>query len=166
MSLLRASHARARMDWGLDHGAWSVLAQMYPHADIPVVQLSMSRSLSPADHFAMGQALQPLRDDGVLILGSGNLTHNLRYAMSTGPGPTAPWAANFDAECTQALQARDFDFLMRAPETPEGRMAHPTAEHYLPLLYVAGASTEDDAVRFLCEGMEFSSLSMRCVRLG
>ena len=154
---------------GLDHGTWSVLHRMFPAANVPAVQLSLDVRATSGEHLAMGHALAPLRDEGVLILGSGNLTHDLRDAFSRarrGDPSTPDWAARFDARVAQALAAHDADFLVRALETPDGRRAHPTAEHWLPILYAAGAADEGDAVRFPITGFDLGSLSMRAVLFG
>jgi 4,5-DOPA dioxygenase extradiol len=154
---------------GLDHGAWSVLHRMYPEADVPVVQLSLDVRATAGEHLALGRALAPLRDEGVLILGSGNLTHDLRDAFSRlrrGDPSTPDWASRFDADAAGALQARDEAWLVRALDTPDGRRAHPTAEHWLPILYAFGASDAADALSFPVTGFDLGSLSMRCVLLG
>lgn len=164
-ALLAAAQAEVRADWGLDHGTWSVLCHMRPDADVPVLQLSIDHRLPPAGHLALGRALQPLREEGVLILGSGNITHNLRDALSGG-GATPPWAASFDAAVARAVEGHDTDALVGAPGTAAGRLAHPTLDHYLPLLYVVGAATAADAVSFPVTGFDFGSLSMRSVLLG
>lgn len=150
----------------LDHGTWSVLHRMYPAADVPVVQLSLDVRATAGEHLAMGRALAPLRDEGVLILASGNLTHDLRDAFSRlrrGEASTPGWAARFDADVARAIEARDEEWLVRALETPDGRRAHPTAEHWLPILYAAGAAGAGDAVSFPLTGFDLGSLSMRCV---
>ena len=154
---------------GLDHGTWAVLHRMFPNADVPVVQFSLDVRLSPGERVAVGRALAPLRDEGVLILASGNLTHDLRDAfarMRSGDGSTPGWATRFDADTARALEARDEPWLVRALETPDGRRAHPSAEHWLPILYAFGASDAHDAVSFPVEGFDLGSLSMRCVRFG
>ena len=151
---------------GLDHGTWAVLHRMFPRAEIPVVQLSLDARLSPAGHLAAARALAPLRDEGVLLLASGNLTHDLRDAfrrLSRGDLATPDWAARFDADTARALERRDADWLAAARETPDGRRAHPTAEHWLPILYAFGASDGDDAVTFPMTGFDLGSLSMRSV---
>lgn len=151
---------------GLDHGTWSVLHRMYPAADVPVVQLSLDVRASAGEHLAMGRALAPLRDEGVLILASGNLTHDLRDAFSRarrGDPSTPDWAARFDAGVARALEAGDIDFLVRALDTPDGRRAHPTTEHWLPIFYAAGTTDAGDAVSFPLTGFDLGSLSMRCV---
>lgn len=151
---------------GLDHGVWAVLHRMYPKADVPVVQLSLDVRATAREHLELGRALAPLRDEGVLILGSGNLTHDLRDAFSRlrrGDPSTPDWAARFDADTARALEARDEAWLVRALETPDGRRAHPTAEHWLPILYAFGASDGKDAASFPVTGFDLGSLSMRCV---
>jgi 4,5-DOPA dioxygenase extradiol len=167
--LLAAHSASTRSDWGLDHGTWSVLCHMRPEADVPVLQLSIDTRLPPAQHIAIGQALAPLRDEGVLILGSGNIVHNLRDAfgnMRAGRSATPAWASDFDAAVTSAIERRDGTFLSSSLETDTGHQAHPTAEHYLPLLYAFGASAEADAVSYPITGFDAGSLSMRSVRFG
>jgi len=154
---------------GLDHGTWSVLHRMYPAAKIPVVQLSLDVRASAGEHLALGRALAPLRDDGVLILGSGNLTHDLRDAFSRarrGDPSTPDWAARFDSGVARALAERDEAWLLRALDTPDGRRAHPTAEHWLPILYAAGAADARDGVTFPITGFDLGSVSMRAVLFG
>jgi 4,5-DOPA dioxygenase extradiol len=134
-----------------------------------VVQLSIDGRRPPEDHLAIGRALAPLRDEGVLILGSGNVTHNLRLAfaaMRGGDRSTPAWATAFDGEVARALSAHDTAALVRAPGTEAGRLAHPTPDHYLPLLYVAGAAGPEDPVRFPITGFDLGSLSMRAAILG
>ena len=162
--LLADRRARLSEEWGLDHGTWSVLHHMRPAADVPVVQVSIDRRLAPAEHLAIGRALAPLRDDGVLILASGNVTHNLGHAMRAlhrGDATTPEWAAGFDRDVATALGQRDHAFLTHALERDAGRLSHPSPDHYLPLLYAAGASDADDSVRFPVTGFDLGSLSMR-----
>jgi 4,5-DOPA dioxygenase extradiol len=164
-----ATKVSSRLDWGLDHGTWSVLHHMYPQARIPVVQLSIDANLSPAEHLALGRGLQPLRDEGILILGSGNATHNLRAAFSSysrGDFTTPGWAATFDSDVVQATQQHDGPGLIRALAGENGRMSHPTLDHFLPLLYVLGASQPQDPVTFPIVGFDMGSLSMRSVLIG
>jgi 4,5-DOPA dioxygenase extradiol len=166
---LLGDRAALRDDWGLDHGAWSVLRHLFPAADVPVVQLSLDGRLPPRGHLEMGRALAPLRDEGVLLLASGNLTHNLRLAFQAaahGAAETPDWARRFDEGVARAVAERDHDFLVRAPEGPDGRVAHPTLDHYLPLLVAAGASGDADPVTFPITGFDLGSLSMRAVRWG
>lgn len=159
--------ARLASDWGLDHGAWSVLCHLRPAADCPVIQLSIDASLSGAEHLALGRALAPLRSEGVLLLGSGNLVHNLRDAfgrMRRGDRQTPEWAQSFDADAEKALVQHDGAWLARAHQEARGRTAHPSPDHYLPLLYAAGAADASDQVTFPITGFEAGSLSMRAVR--
>ena len=152
--------ATPRTDWGLDHGAWSVLMHVFPDANIPVVQLSIDHRLPATEHLALGRKLAPLRDEGVLIVGSGNITHNLRHAFTRRDLP--PWASNFDAAAAEALKRGDADALAKMLDTDDGRRSHPTPDHYLPLLYAAGAAS-DSQVSFPVEGFDLGSLSMRSV---
>jgi 4,5-DOPA dioxygenase extradiol len=168
-SLLGEHAAAARSDWGLDHGTWSVLVHLRPNADVPVLQLSIDSRLAPARHVAIAAALRPLRDEGILILASGNITHNLRDAFSNlqkGRSAVPRWAAEFDAEVARALTERDEGSLTSALNDERGRMAHPSPDHYLPLLYAFGASDPRDRVDFPIDGFDAGSLSMRSVRFG
>jgi 4,5-DOPA dioxygenase extradiol len=156
-------------DWGLDHGTWSVLVHTHPAADVPVVQLSIDERLPAERHLAIGRALAPLRDEGVLVMASGNIVHNLRHALSSADrGLTAPpaWATDFDAAVAGALERHDLAFLAAALTGPQGSRAHPTPEHYLPLLYAAGAAGDAGPVRFPLTGFDLGSLSMRAVLFG
>lgn len=169
VKLVGEKRASVRDDWGLDHGTWSVLRHLLPAADVPVIQLSIDGRLPAAEHLAIGRTLAPLRKEGVLVLGSGNITHNLRHAfgaMARGDRSTPDWARDFDARVAKALEAHDGKSLVRALDGEEGRMAHPTPDHYLPLLYVAGAAGEDDPVEFPIAGFDMGSLSMRAAILG
>jgi 4,5-DOPA dioxygenase extradiol len=167
--LVGEQRASLREDWGLDHGTWSVLVHLRPAADVPVVQLSIDGRLPPGEHVAIGRALSPLRDEGVLLLASGNVVHNLGHAFSAwraGDRVTPAWARDFDEGVAAALVGRDEGFLTGALRSDVGRLAHPTPDHYLPLLYAAGAGHPDDQVRFPVTGFDMGSLSMRSVLLG
>lgn len=168
VDLLGPGLASARLDWGLDHGTWSVLHHMRPKADVPVVQLSIDRRAAVGRHAEIGRALASLRDEGVLILGSGNIVHNLGDAMGrlrAGESATPAWAAAFDEAVVRGLEAHDTGALERLIESAEGGKAHPTPEHYLPLLYAAGAAGADP-VSFPITGFDLGSLSMRAVIFG
>jgi 4,5-DOPA dioxygenase extradiol len=148
-------------EWGLDHGTWSVLAHMYPRADVPVVQLAVDGTHEGAFHYAMGQRLSALRDEGIMLLGSGNVVHNLR-AMRRGEGsPAYPWAMRFNEAARDFIERNDHtplvDYLALGDAA---QMSVPTPEHYLPLLYIAGARREDDALSILTDGIELASISM------
>ena len=149
---------------GLDHGAWSVLAPMYPEADIPVVQLSLDRSRTPAEHYALGQALAPLRDEGVLIIGSGDIVHNLR-ADFRRPAPL-DWAARFNAEAKRRIAAREHQGLVDYQTLgPDAEASINSAEHYLPLLYVLALQRPDEPATFFNDAV-FAAISMTSVRFG
>jgi 4,5-DOPA dioxygenase extradiol len=161
--------AAVRTDWGLDHGTWSVLCPLRPEADLPVVQLSVDGRLPPAAHLELGKALSPLREEGVLILGSGNVTHNLRHAFSAyqrGETAIPDWAKNFDAAVAKATGDHDGASLANLVKTADGRLSHPSPDHYYPLLYAQGASDKKDKVSFPIDGFDMSSLSMRSVIWG
>ena len=169
VDLLASRHARMSDEWGLDHGTWSVLRHIRPDADVPVVQLSIDRRLPLADHLAIGRALSPLRDQGILILASGNVTHNLGHAMRslhTGDTARPRWAASFDREIETALVQHDLAQLTKSIATDDGRLSHPSPDHFLPLLYAAGAANDNDAVSFPVTGWDLGSLSMRSVQFG
>jgi 4,5-DOPA dioxygenase extradiol len=161
--LVKSQKVSIDSEWGLDHGTWSVLVRMYPKADVPVVQLSLNAYLDPKKHFEIGKELSQLRKEGVLILGSGNIVHNLMLMRMQG----APydWAVEFDKFAKGRLERQDFDSLINYDSEKSSRLAVPTNEHYLPLLYAAGAS-ESEKPRFFNEKMCYASLSMRCVCWG
>ncbi len=161
-----APHARADLDsWGLDHGTWGVLHSMYPDADIPVLQLSMDIRLGPQDHYRIGQALRPLRDEGVLILGSGDIVHNLRL-FDRRPGAVTPdWAIGFNDLVKAKVLAGDDQALIDYPALPNVRLAFPEPEHFHPLLYVLGAREAGEPVEFLTDDV-LSALSMTSVLIG
>jgi 4,5-DOPA dioxygenase extradiol len=150
-------------DWGLDHGAWSVLKPMFPEADIPVVQLSMDYARPPAEHLALGQQLGTLRDRGVLIIGSGNIVHNLRAARWNSRANEAyDWAVDFDNAIAQRIEKGDIAGLADFQKLGSlAQLAHPTYDHYLPLLHAAGAADPDEPVRFFSESYQLGSISMR-----
>jgi 4,5-DOPA dioxygenase extradiol len=155
-----------RDQWGLDHGTWSVLAHLYPEADIPVVQLSLN-ALRPADyHLDLARRLAPLRDQGVLILGSGNVVHNLGRLQWHAPELGYDWAERFD-DAAAALLAREPGDVLKLAEHPDYQAAVPTPDHFLPLLYLAGlASAEGSALEPLVRGYAMGSISMTCYGLG
>jgi 4,5-DOPA dioxygenase extradiol len=168
-ALLGAERAPLSTEWGLDHGTWSVLLHMYPAADVPVVQLALDARRTAAEHLALGRELAPLRDEGVLLLASGNATHNLAHAFrawSRGETETPGWAASFDADVARALEAHDEGWLAGALEREGGRLAHPTPDHYWPLLYAAGASAPGERVTYPITGFDMGSLSMRAALFG
>ena len=151
-------------EWGLDHGTWVVLSKMYPAANIPVVQLSIDATQPAAFHYALGQELAALRERGVLIVGSGNIVHNLRLA---NPAVSRyDWAVAFDDKITELLLAHDHQRIIDYETVGDpARLAVPSNDHYLPLVYTIGAQRAQDRIQFFSEGIVLGSLSMRCVLL-
>ncbi len=153
--------------WGLDHGTWSVLRHLYPTADIPVIQLSLDMSQPPLYHVNLGRQLATLRDRGVLILGSGNLVHNLRTIRWEPNAKPYDWAVEFDTWVHQNLQNRNFEAVINDFHlTSAGKLSVPTLDHYFPLHYVLGAATDKDPLTFEYEEMQNGSISMRSFRFG
>ncbi|MFM2288256.1 MAG: hypothetical protein RL684_1399 [Pseudomonadota bacterium] len=154
-------------EWGLDHGSWSVLRYLYPQADIPVVQLSIDGTLPPQAHLDLAHRLKPLRAEGVLVLGSGNIVHNLRALDRTGAGKGDPRAVEFDGFVRRAVLAGDDAALADYASAGESaRWSVPTPEHYLPLLYVLGTRHAGEAVGFPVQGFALGALSMLAVQVG
>ena len=156
---------RATNDWGLDHGAWSVLRVMYPQADVPVVQLSLDTTRSGAFHLDLARQLAPLRDEGVLIVGSGNVVHNLRMFNWRSPAPS-DWAVRANDLLREQIAAGDTSALAdwRALG-PDVALAVPTPEHYLPLLYALGARRDGERIEIFNDIVS-SSLAMTSARIG
>jgi len=154
--------------WGLDHGSWSVLRHMYPKADVPAFQLSLDARRGFKEHLELGQEIKKLRERGVLVLGSGNIVHNLGRVDWESPHEAYDWAVEFDAKVRTAVDAHDADALASPQRWGENLLAtaHPTVEHYLPLLYCIGSTDENDAVTYPYEGFDFGSISMRAVLFG
>lgn len=154
-------------DWGLDHGTWAVLKHMYPEAKIPVLQLSISADLGADGHYKLGQDLRALRSEGILILGSGNLVHNLRAIDWKEDAKPHDWAVEFDQWTKKALLDRNFDALIHdALKTKAGQLSIPTAEHYLPMHYILGASEPGDELKFEFEELQNASIAMRSFSFG
>ena len=167
--LVRQGQGIATQDWGLDHGTWTVLHRLYPKADVPVFQVSIDYSRNAAFHHAAGRELAALRDSGVLIIGSGNVVHNLGATIRGAPDSMAasvPWAAQFDAAVGKALAGRDDRALMRYEQLPGAAMAVATPDHYFPLMYALGAAGESEEVRTVYTGFQAGTLSMRCLQAG
>jgi 4,5-DOPA dioxygenase extradiol len=153
--------------WGFDHGTWSVLKHLYPRAEIPTLQLSMDMTKPAEFHFTLGKKLNFLREHGVLILGSGNIVHNLRAINWETQAPANSLGIDFDNWVKDKIQKKDFHPLIHQHlNTDAGKFSVPTPDHYLPLLYVLGASTEQDEVKFVYTGIQNSSISMTSVLLG
>ena len=154
--------------WGLDHGAWGVLKPMFPAADIPVVQLSMDYSRPPEDHYALAQQLKALRERGVLIVGSGNIVHNLiKMQRGAATNQAYDWALEFDQTTGGHIQQGNLGALQNFLKLGSmAKMAHPTHEHYLPLLYAAGAADAGEPARFFNISYQGGSIAMRSIMWG
>lgn len=154
--------------WGLDHGTWSVLRHVYPAADIPVVQLSIDETKPAAFHFEIGKRLAPLRDEGVLIFGSGNLVHNLHtYAWGRHTRDPYDWAVRFESGAKEMILAGELKPLINYETLgTDAALSIPTPDHYLPLLYVLAAGQQDELIRFPVEGVDGGSISMLAVQIG
>ncbi len=153
--------------WGLDHGTWSVLRHAYPDADVPVVQLSIDATQPASFHYELGRALAPLRGERVLIVGSGNVVHNLRmYAWDRGPRAPYDWAIRFERLVREIIQGGDHQPLVDYRRLgSDAMLSIPTPDHYLPLLYVLGSRHPDEPVSFPAAGIEGGSISMLTVQL-
>ena len=154
--------------WGLDHGTWSVLRHVYPAADIPVVQLSIDETKPASFHFEIGKKLAPLREEGVLIVGSGNLVHNLHtYAWGRHPRDPYDWAVRFECAAKDIMLSDEYKPLVNYEMLgPDAALSIPTPDHYLPLLYVFGARQSNENIRFPVEGVDGGSISMLSVQIG
>jgi 4,5-DOPA dioxygenase extradiol len=154
--------------WGLDHGTWSVLCHVFPNARIPVVQLSIDETQPPEFHYELGKSLAPLRDEGVLIVGSGNLVHNLHtYAWGRHDVEPFDWALRFEKLARELLLKDDHAPLVAYESLGrDALLSAPTPDHYLPLLYVMGASRPGDVVIFPIDGFDGGSISMLSVQIG
>ena len=156
----------AKLDetWGIDHGTWSVLAQMFPKANIPVIQLSLDVGLSPKEHWQVAEKLQELREEKVLILGSGNVIHNLGMVQWNDNG--YDWAIKFDGRIKELIESEDFETLINYKNLEDSELAIPTNEHYLPLLYILALKNKEESIKFLAEKVTMGSLSMRSIIIG
>lgn len=154
--------------WGLDHGTWSVLRHIYPQADIPVVQLSLDETKPAQFHYEIGKQLAPLRDEGILIIGSGNLVHNLHaYAWGRHPVEPLDWAVRFEQQVHELLLAGDDRSLIEYESLGRDAMLSiPTPDHYLPFLYVIALRHKGEEMNFPVEGVDGGSISMLTVQIG
>jgi 4,5-DOPA dioxygenase extradiol len=165
-ALLSAAGFEVRMDEhrGLDHGAWVPLKLMYPEADIPVTQLSVQSQLDARHHYRIGEALRPVRDEGVLILASGSATHNLRELDGSGAQATPDWASAFSEWLAQAAARGDVETLLRYRDAPSALRNHPTPEHFLPFFVALGAGSAGAPVSRIHSSFTFSALAMDAYR--
>jgi 4,5-DOPA dioxygenase extradiol len=162
---VRGAPVELDLDWGLDHGAWAVLCRMFPKADVPVIQLSLDQRKEPAFHYELGRELRGLRKKGVLIIGSGNIVHNLREMV--WEDTAYDWALEYDAQMKELILSGDHTAIIHYSKLGRSaRLAVPTPEHYLPLLYILGAQDEAEGVAFFADRVTLGSMSMRSVRIG
>ncbi len=164
--IIKNTEIKPDLDWGLDHGTWTVLKRMFPKADVPVIQMSLDANIEPQKHYDLGQQLKALREEGVLIIGSGNIVHNLRMArldMTTAYS----WALEFDQRVANWIQQNDHDPIIHFEKGDQAAaLAINSAEHYVPLLYSLALKDENEPVSFFADKVMGGSLSMRSVRIG
>ena len=167
-TLLEPLQVNLDNSWGLDHGTWSVLRHVYPAADVPVVQLSIDETQPSSFHFEIGRRLAPLRDEGILIVGSGNLVHNLHtYAWGRHVPDPYDWAIRFENEAKEMMLAGEYKPLINYETLgPEASLSIPTPDHYLPLLYVIATRQQGEIITFPIEGVDGGSISMLSVQIG
>lgn len=167
-TLLEPLQVNLDNSWGLDHGTWSVLRHAYPAADVPVVQLSIDETQPSSFHFEIGRRLAPLRDEGILIVGSGNLVHNLHaYAWGRHVSDPYDWALRFENEAKEMMLAGEYKPLINYETLgPEASLSIPTPDHYLPLLYVIATRQQGEVITFPIEGVDGGSISMLSVQIG
>jgi 4,5-DOPA dioxygenase extradiol len=164
--IIKLTEIQPDLNWGLDHGTWSVLKRLFPKADVPVVQMSLDRSQGPEHHYQLGQQLKELREEGVLIVSSGNIVHNLRMTIFDDK-LKFDWAEAFDAKVKQWILADDHEPLIEYDKQGrEAELAINSAEHYLPLLYTLGVKDEGEPVSFFADKVTYGAISMRSVKIG
>jgi len=166
--LLKPINVKLDHSWGVDHGTWSVLTHAFPEADVPIVQISIDKMKPPAFHYEVGKRLAPLRDEQVLIIGSGNLVHNL-HAYAWGRHTIEPfdWAMRFEKQVRNLLSsAEDGPLINYEKLGPEAALSVPTPDHYLPLLYVIALRKEGEPLTFPVEGIDGGSVSMLTIQIG
>jgi 4,5-DOPA dioxygenase extradiol len=170
---LGQSESACDYDWGLDHASWAVLKHMYPQADIPVFEMSLDYSFNDWNskpvsyHYELGQKLRALREQGILIIGSGNMVHNLRVIDFDTEAQPFDWAVSYDAKLRSRLLDGNHKALVNyASIGKEADLAVPTLDHYLPMIYVLALHDKDEPLTFTYEGIQNASVSMRCFRIG
>ncbi|HEX6716150.1 MAG TPA: 4,5-DOPA dioxygenase extradiol [Pyrinomonadaceae bacterium] len=166
--LLKPIDVRLDQRWGLDHGTWSVFCHVFPDAGVPIIQLSIDETQPPAFHFELGKRLAPLRDEGILIAGSGNLVHNLHtYAWGRHMPEPYDWAVRFETLATDLMSRGEFEPLINYESLGrDALLSIPTPDHYLPLLYTLGAAQENESITFPVQGVDGGSISMLTVSVG
>jgi 4,5-DOPA dioxygenase extradiol len=164
--VIKQTEIQPDLTWGLDHGTWSVLHRMFPLADVPVVQLSLDRSKNALNHYKLGQQLRELREEGVLIVSSGNIVHNLRMVVFDD-ALKFDWAETFDNQVKNWILANDHAPMIEYEKLGrEAQLSINSAEHYLPLLYTLGLQEEGEPVSFFADRITYGSLSMRSIKIG
>jgi 4,5-DOPA dioxygenase extradiol len=154
-------------EWGLDHGAWAILKHLFPNAEIPVFQLSIDFYKPMQFHFSLAKKLAVLREKGVLVIGSGNIVHNLALVRMQDGSKAYDWAVDFDEWVKDRIKKRDLESLINYEQQGQSaKLSVPTVDHYVPLLYSLALADEDDKIEFTYEEIVYSSLSMRCLRIG
>jgi 4,5-DOPA dioxygenase extradiol len=163
--IIKKTEVKDDQEWGLDHGTWSVLTHMFPKADIPVIQMSLDATITPEKHYEIAAQLRELREEGVLIIGSGNIVHNLR--MVRFDDSAYDWAMQFDGRVASWIEQNDHNPIVHYEGGDQAAvLAINTAEHYLPLLYSLALRDDDDKVSFFADKVMGGSISMRSVRIG
>ncbi len=166
--ILKHEPAVPTTQWGFDHGVWSVMRHLWPEAELPLVMVSISKRLDPESHIRIGEQLRGLRDRGVMILGSGNIVHNLREINRDEAATPYTWATEFDLKIAAALKSRELKSLAGASRASDAsaRKSVPTREHFMPLLPIVGASHPEEVPNFIIEEIQNASISMRTVVYG
>ena len=164
--IIKLSDVQPDNSWGLDHGTWSVLKHLFPKADVPVVQFSLDRTKNPSHHYQLGRQLKELREEGVLIISSGNIVHNLGTVIWQD-GAKYDWAESFDSKVQQWILDDEHDPLIHFEKHgQEASLSINSGEHYMPLLYTLGAKDENESVTFFADKVTYGSISMRSVKVG
>jgi 4,5-DOPA dioxygenase extradiol len=163
--IIKNTEVRPDLDWGLDHGTWTVLKRMFPEADVPVIQISLDANIEAQKHYDISRQLKELRDEDVLIIGSGNIVHNLR--MARFDDSAYGWAVDFDQRIANWISQNDHDPIIHYEKGDQAAaLAINSAEHYIPLLYTLALKDENEPVSFFADKVMGGSISMRSVRIG
>jgi 4,5-DOPA dioxygenase extradiol len=165
-NLITAVPVAEDIKWGLDHGAWSILKHMFPLADIPAFQLSIDYKKPPFWHFDLAKLLKPLREKNVLIIGSGNIVHNLYLVDFSDAARPFPWASEFDELIKTRLIEKKYESLADYKDIGNSYLAVPSNDHYLPMMYTLGLADPDEQLNFIYEEIQNASISMRSFRIG
>jgi len=167
INTIKTTSVKPNLAWGIDHGCWSVVMKMYPDADIPVVQLSLNRDATIKSHYDLGEELISLRNKGILIIGSGNIVHNLRLIDWYNSNDGHEWAIKANEQLKQLIVNNDIDSLVDYQSlSKEVQLAIPTPDHYYPLLYILGVRKENEAISFFNDKCVYGSLSMTSIKIG